>query len=69
MVDPCPTCPEGWRPLGKEHCADCYEGKIERLREAAKLVVATFEKDEAQGFRSRDRQFAISILRAALSRS
>ena len=33
-VEPCPTCPEGWRPLDKEHCADCYEGKIERLRKA-----------------------------------
>jgi hypothetical protein len=31
-VIPCPTCPEGWRPLDKEHCADCYEGQIERLR-------------------------------------
>lgn len=30
-VTACPTCPEGWRPLDKEHCADCYEGRIERL--------------------------------------
>ncbi len=36
---------------------------------AAKLVLDTFEKDEAQGFRSRDRQFAIDILNRALSRS
>jgi hypothetical protein len=35
-VTPCPTCPEGWCPLDKEHCADCYEGQIERLRGALK---------------------------------
>lgn len=29
-VDSCPTC-EGWRPIEKEHCSDCYEGQIERL--------------------------------------
>lgn len=31
-VEPCPTCPEGWRQLGKAHCAGCYEGTIESLR-------------------------------------
>lgn len=40
-----------------------------KLHEAVELVIATFEKDEAQGYRSKDRQFAISILSAALSRS
>lgn len=37
-VIPCPTCPEGWRPLDKEHCASCYEGQIERLREAIEMA-------------------------------
>lgn len=35
-VEPCPSCPEGWRPIGTQHCADCYEGQIERLRGALK---------------------------------
>lgn len=37
--------------------------KIER---AATVVVETFEKDEAQGYRSKDRQFAIAVLRVAM---
>lgn len=32
-VEPCPTCPEGWKPLHKQHCNACYEGQIERLKE------------------------------------
>lgn len=32
-------------------------------------VVETFERDEAQGFRSKDRQFAIEILRKVLQKS
>ncbi len=38
------------------------------LEQAVAAVVETFERDEAQGYRSRDRQFAISILRMALDR-
>lgn len=37
-VIPCPTCPEGWRPLDKEHCSECYEGQIERLRSVVSWV-------------------------------
>jgi len=37
-----------------------------RLRKAIEFVLDTFEKSEAHGYRSRDRQFAISILRKAL---
>jgi hypothetical protein len=37
-VEPCPTCPEGWKPLDKEHCAECYEGQIERLRSVISWV-------------------------------
>lgn len=42
-VEPCPTCPEGWRPIGTEHCTDCYEGKIERLTAALKLARGAIE--------------------------
>ena len=42
-VVPCPTCPEGWRPLDKEHCADCYEGKIERLNTRIEALEAALE--------------------------
>lgn len=37
------------------------------LRHAVETVVSTFEKDEMQGFRSKDRQFAIEILKHALT--
>lgn len=37
-----------------------------RLRAAVAFVVETFEKDEARGYHTKDRQFAISILRKAL---
>jgi hypothetical protein len=30
-VVPC-SCAEGWKPEGWAYCAECYEGKIERLR-------------------------------------
>ncbi|OXC91005.1 hypothetical protein BMR85_007335 [Achromobacter sp. KAs 3-5] len=36
------------------------------LLEAVQFILKTFKADEAQGFRSRDRQFAISILEEAL---
>lgn len=36
------------------------------VRWAAQTVLETFSKDEAQGYRSRDRQYAISILKKAL---
>lgn len=38
-----------------------------RVREAAEYVLANFKKSEADGYRSRDRQFAIAILDKALS--
>jgi hypothetical protein len=37
------------------------------LREAAKLVFDKFVRDEADGYRSRDRQFAIDILGRVLT--
>ncbi|WP_316176284.1 hypothetical protein [Bradyrhizobium sp. SZCCHNRI1073] len=40
--------------------------RIAKLETAIEVVVSTFEKDEAQGFRSRDRQFAIDILKMAM---
>lgn len=42
------------------------EAEIGRLSSAIRRVVDTFEKDEAQGYRSRDRQFAIDVLKAAI---
>jgi hypothetical protein len=47
---------------------DANEALIE-LKTAVEAVLNTFETDEAQGYRSRDRQYAISILRLALPRS
>lgn len=44
-VEPCPTCPEGWRHLDKEHCADCYEGQIERLVTALRRIRSLEEKN------------------------
>jgi hypothetical protein len=41
--------------------------EIERLREAITVVVETFARDEEQGYRSRDRRFAIDVLRMVLS--
>jgi hypothetical protein len=38
-----------------------------RLREAAQYIHDKFAADEAAGYRSRDRQFAIEILAAALA--
>ena len=38
----------------------------EAVLDAVQFVLKTFKTDEAQGFRSRDRQFAISILESAL---
>lgn len=40
--------------------------EIARLLAAITCVVETFEKDEARGYRSRDRQFAIEILRRVM---
>ena len=34
--EPCPGCAEGWRLSGDLFCAECYDGKIERLRKALK---------------------------------
>lgn len=41
------------------------EANLGRLSGAINTVLSTFEKDEAQGYRSKDRQFAIDILRKA----
>lgn len=50
-VTVCPTCPEGWRPLDKEHCANCYEGKIERLRAQVIEECAKVLDEAAQDWR------------------
>ena len=39
--------------------------KIDPLPGAAAVILRFFESDEAQGYRSRDRQFAISLLHTA----
>ena len=43
------------------------EADLGRLSGAINTVLSTFEKDESQGYRSRDRQFAIDILRKAVA--
>lgn len=43
--------------------------EAERLHDAVDHVLRVFEKDEAQGYRSKDRQFAIEILRKAQPRA
>jgi hypothetical protein len=48
-----------------EFVAPDSDGKCP-LRWAVETVLETFRKDEAQGYRSRDRQYAISILGKAL---
>lgn len=40
-----------------------------RLEQVARLILETFRRDEAQGYRSRDRQFAIALLAAVLDQS
>ncbi len=40
--------------------------RIEQLEQAIEYVASTFERSEAQGYRSRDRQFAIELLRRVL---
>lgn len=52
-----------------EEYTDILESENRRLREAIETVLNTFEADEAQGYRSRDRQYAIEILRLALPHS
>jgi hypothetical protein len=43
-VTACPTCPEGWRPLDKEHCAECYPAWIDAAAlQAAHEIVALSE--------------------------
>lgn len=39
------------------------------LESAARRILKTFEEDEAMGYRSRDRQFAIALLRKAFASS
>lgn len=47
--------------------ASAAEAEVKRLRAAIRTVVETFEKDQREGFQSRDRTFAIEILRPALT--
>jgi hypothetical protein len=47
--------------LGREDLAF-----FKNLIQYADKVLTTFEKDEAQGYRARDRQFAIDLLGKAL---
>ena len=42
------------------------EQRIRELENAIKLVIDTFARDEEQGYRSRDKRFAIEILGKAL---
>lgn len=59
---------------GANYCLGCKSRissidlvlRIAQMQKAIELVVSTFEKDEAQGYRSRDRQFAIEVLKTAL---
>ena len=57
------------RGLRQEFSARAYaaEAKVRRLREGIAAVVDTFARDEAQGYRSKDRQFAIEVLRPLIS--
>lgn len=41
-VVPC-SCAEGWKPEGWAYCAECFEGKIERLRAALTPFAAIAE--------------------------
>jgi hypothetical protein len=49
--------------------ADRAEAQMAALREALTMVVDSFKVDEAAGYRSRDRQYAIEILGHALAQS
>jgi hypothetical protein len=44
---------------------DELEAEVERLRTAIETVASTFEKDREQGFKTKDKDFAITILRQA----
>lgn len=43
-----------------------YVAAMESTCAAARTVLETFEKDEAQGYRSKDREYAIAIIRGAM---
>jgi hypothetical protein len=45
---------------------DELETEVERLRVAIETVASTFEKDREQGFKTRDKDFAITILRQVM---
>ena len=49
------------RMLNQEKVAAEIE-RLQRVEHMARCVLETFRKDEAQGYRSRDRQFAIELL-------
>lgn len=42
---------------------DAMKARIAELEQTITVVLENFEKSEAQGYRSRDRQYAIEILR------
>lgn len=51
----------GHVPLTLEDAAKEIE-RLRRIEAMAQRVLETFQKDEAQGYRSKDRQFAIELL-------
>lgn len=60
------TLPDDWFEEHSGQSQVLSLEKVQRLYDFAKTVLDTFEKDEAQGYRSRDRQFAIDLLRPAI---
>lgn len=46
--------------------AEAAEAKLSSVREAVRTVVKTFQHDEEQGYRSKDRQYAIEMLSGSL---
>jgi hypothetical protein len=48
-----------------QQCIDELEWRLSALSKAVDFVLTTFKRDEAHGFTSRDRQFAIAILERA----
>jgi hypothetical protein len=44
-IVPC-SCADGWKPEGWAYCAECYEGKIERLHTALEDVIRDINEYE-----------------------
>lgn len=49
-VVPC-SCADGWKPEGWAYCAECYEGKIERIRSEIIEECAKVLDEAAQDWR------------------